>query len=205
MRPYIKYWFECSIPTKAALNDLKLFKQLVEYDEIDKPLAEAVLQVLSRRLWYLSETLIGLAFFNDCIPLEEKRLMVSALENPGYDENPKKTIISKDRVNQLYLYDLVTENTKHFFNAICESSTQEFLEMDPEKWNENNNYLSAKIKVNKIFILNDVAERAIALVSSFNDKITKKEDEKQLLFQVIERYLEGFPINLTKCQIKGKL
>lgn len=205
MRIYIKYWFECSVPTKAAVNDLKLYKELIEYEEIDKPIADAVIQVLSRHLWYLSETLVGLAFFNDYVSLAEKRLMVAALENPGYDENPKKAIISKERVNQLRLCDFVTENTKYFFNAVCESSSQEFLEMDPESWNKNNNYLSAKEKVEKMLIVNDVAERAIALASSFNDKITKKEDEKQLLFQVIERYREEFPNKLTKSQMKEKL
>lgn len=206
MRLYIKYWFKCSIPTKAASNDLQLFKDLMEYETINKTLVEAVLNVLSRHLWYLSETLIGLSFFNESISLEEKKLMISAMEKPGYDENPKKALISKNIANQLQLCDFVTENTKYFFSAICGNlNLSSFLTTEPENWKENRNYLSAKIKVDKMQIVNDVAERAIAMVSSFNDKLTKNEEEKQLIFQVVERFREEFPNRITKSQMIEKL
>lgn len=209
MRLYIKYWFECTIPTKAAINDLQLYKDLIEYEAIDKILAEAILQVFSRHLWYLSESLVGLSFFNNNISLEEKRIMVSALKKPGYDENPKKAVINKQRANQLDLSDFISENTLHFFNAVCDKSSdvsaQEFLEINPKDWHTNNSYLRVKLKVDEMLIVNDVAERAIAMVSTFNDKLTKNEDEKQLLFQVVEHYRNEFPNKMTKLQMMNKL
>jgi len=41
-----------------------------------------------RHLWYVSELLIGFRFFDDEVSVEDKRLMVSALDEDGGMEKP---------------------------------------------------------------------------------------------------------------------
>lgn len=135
--------------------------------------------------------------------------MVAALNKPGYDENPKKAIISKQIAEEMNLSDFVTENTMFFFNAVCKNSSDmsphDFLHINVQQWNTNETYIRAKLKVDRMLIVNDVAERAIALVSNFNEKLTKNEGEKQLLFQVVEHYKKEFPNNMTNAQMIDKL
>ena len=42
-------------------------------------------------------------------------------------------------------------------------------------------------------VLNDSAERGIALASTFNSSITKQEEQKQYLYQVVEHHRKQFP------------
>ena len=49
-----------------------------------------------------------------------------------------------------------------------------FLQVDPSKWSENAEYVKAKDYVEKMNVVNDNAERAVALIQSFNTHLTKK-------------------------------
>src|SRR6218665_2733339 len=58
---FIKSWFLCCLPTAVPANDLNLLKLLVQ---VESPLAKGALKKLSDQLWYLSEELVALAFFD---------------------------------------------------------------------------------------------------------------------------------------------
>lgn len=49
------------------------------------------------------------------------------------------------------------------------------------EWYVNENYQKVISVFNQIKVLNDAAERRIKLISDFNKKITKDEDQKQFL------------------------
>ena len=71
------------------MNDLILLRELSTYS--DQDVAKAATTAFGRHLWYLSELLVGLSFFDDRVTVEEKRLMVTALwENDGSEDPPKR-------------------------------------------------------------------------------------------------------------------
>jgi len=49
-------------------------------------------------------------------------------------------------------------------------------------------------------VVNDTAERGVALMQSYNSILTKNEDHKQYLLQVMEQHRQKFP-NATKATI----
>ena len=73
---YIKSGFLCHLPTAALANDLNLLKLLVQ---VESPSAKGALKKLSGQLWYLSEELVALAFFDKDVDASEKRVMVEGL------------------------------------------------------------------------------------------------------------------------------
>ena len=61
---YLKAWIEALLAAAAPSNDLKLFKSIQEYASINHALSKAVLSKFCSHLWYLSEELVALAFFD---------------------------------------------------------------------------------------------------------------------------------------------
>lgn len=204
---YIKYWFECNVPTLAAKNDLQLIKNLLEFkSEVNSAIAEDVIKTMSRHMWYLSETLIGMAFFDRTINFDIKKLMVLGLQNQGHVENPRRININLSLVPTQNLNDFVTKNTIIFFDTLFANSvskiSKDFLSIDPEQWYSNDNYLKAEEIVKNLLITNDVAERAVALAKDFNESFTRNEDEKQMVFQLVEKHRNEFPLPKKKIIIE---
>ncbi len=73
---YLEAWFTSRSATMAGFNDLKMAKEIVNYENVNKAISSVALKSFTRHLWYLSEPLIGLAFFDDRIDVNEKRKMV---------------------------------------------------------------------------------------------------------------------------------
>src|SRR6218665_3753061 len=77
---YIKSWFLCRLPTAAPTSDLNLLKLLVQ---VESPSAKGALKKVCGQLWYLSEELVALAFFDRDVNASEKRAMVEGLRRVG--------------------------------------------------------------------------------------------------------------------------
>lgn len=86
VRFYLKAWFQCPLSVSAAMLDLKFVKDMIDFIDEDKKLATAIITKFSSHLWYLSEEVIGMAFFDKNISLVEKRKMVANLQI-GEDES----------------------------------------------------------------------------------------------------------------------
>ncbi|KAK9892722.1 hypothetical protein WA026_021913 [Henosepilachna vigintioctopunctata] len=70
---YIKYWFQASTSQSAPRNDLQLLKDLKAFESVNKNLATIALKKILNHLWYLSEELVSLAFFDDELSVQEKK------------------------------------------------------------------------------------------------------------------------------------
>ena len=66
---------------KVPLNDLRLLQALKSYP--DKAIAKAVTATFERHLWFLSEHLAGMAFFDQRVPVEVRQKMVTRLQEPN--------------------------------------------------------------------------------------------------------------------------
>lgn len=194
---YLRHWFECILPTHAPLNDLELLKTLTEYRNINSKISAELLLVMSRHLWYLSEESIGLAFFDRRVGFDEKRQMVAALKKLSSTgtKNMKRLQIDLKKINikEKQLHDFINANTKEFFNILFTNSSTNFLDQDPEKWYSDAEYLHAEKIVKNLQIVNDIAERGIAMVTKYNDILTHDEMELQNIIQIVENHRENLP------------
>ena len=53
-----------------------------------------------------------------------------------------------------------------------------------------------------MIVVNDNAERGVALIKSFNTHLTKNEEQLQYILQIVEKHREIFP-NITKSIMKN--
>lgn len=64
---------------------------------------------------------------------------------------------------------------------------------DPSEWSADEQYVSAKKKLETLKVVNDHAERGIKLVEDFNRKITQDEEQFQYLLTVVGENRKKFP------------
>jgi len=179
VKVYIKYWFTSSNAASAPTNDLKAYE--------NKTIAKITLDCFSRNLWNMSPTLIGLSFFDNNVSYKNKLSMISALSNVGSDEGKAKKL--KVRAVELAVkksLDLVTNQTILLFETL--NIKKNFLRTDPSAWETNKEFLSRKKTVESLKVVNDIAERGVSLISSFNSVLTNQEEQKQFLLQVVEKH-----------------
>ena len=72
--------------------------------------------------------------------------------------------------------------------------------IDPEGWNDIPLFQYTAHVVKSLKVVNDSAERSIALMSAFNESITRKESEMQKLIQIVEDNRKRIP-NSSKCTL----
>ena len=68
-----------------------------------------------------------------------------------------------------------------------------FTDTDPKEWKSRPDYQAAVSYVQSLNVTNDFAERGVALMQDFNSALTKDEDQKQYLLQVVEKHRKKFP------------
>ena len=157
----------------------------------DATISSLALKKLQGHLWYLSEELVALAFFDDQVSVDTKRKMLRSLTNVGI-ENPLKRITIDDALIQAkQIEDFVSSNTRRFFEMADVSS--DFLNTDPENWEDNESYISAKRTARSLRVVNDIAERGVALMDEYNKLHTNDEEQKQFLLLTVKQYRQRYP------------
>lgn len=120
--------------------------------------------------------------------LESEYSMITPLDE---DRNPillniNRPTLSEDIIIQdLDLNHFVSKRSLTFFETM-ELDTS-FLNMHPRFWDNDRKYLEQKEKIMNIQVVNDCAERSIALYQDYRNRITKDEDQVQYLLQVVEK------------------
>lgn len=89
---YLKYWYMCPSSTSAPKYDLNL----IQIKWINERIADAALSSFKNHLWYISEILIALAFFDSKFDISTKEKMVKNLARPG----------SKFPLNRIKIHDM---------------------------------------------------------------------------------------------------
>lgn len=197
VRIYLENWFLCQIANKAPANDLKLLKNLEKYKEVDGEIGMAVQKKFLRHLWYINENNVALAFFDDDVSIEMKRKMILNLQQTGHPDKPQRITLPIDRIMTAELCDFVSVHTYFFFDTVLNERllgiNREFLTADPSTWDTNENYITAKEVVSNLKIVNDIAERGIALITRFNAILTHQEKQKQFILHAIEQHCNNMP------------
>jgi len=190
---YVKSWFLSRLPILAPTNDLMLLKLLTS---LKSKTAKAALRKLCGQLWYLSEELVALSFFK-----RELNAEVASLSREAPDNPPKRITVDAAQIQNKQLHDFVTKNTKKFFQIL--SITDSFLQTDPEAWEINPDYLMADETVQNLRVVDDTAERGVALMQEYNSLLTKDEEQMQFSLQVIQEHRKLYPDSNKSTIVQG--
>lgn len=186
---YLEPWFTATWAPAAPRTDLQLLTNILNYSAISKEVSECAFGAFKNHLWYLSEENVALALFDPQVNNEIKRQMVLRL-----NVEPKKkakqarfrhVLNAKADVKSLKalgLPDFVNSNTRQFLSIL--RVNDEFLNVDPLLWTNNPSYLEAEATVRALAVVNDVAERGVALVKDYNCTVTHDENEFQKVLLV---------------------
>src|ERR1700761_483139 len=68
---YTHFWHEAQLASNAPLNDALMLSLLNKYPH--RIITDAARSTLFHHLWYFSETLVGLAFFDSRVDFDVKR------------------------------------------------------------------------------------------------------------------------------------
>lgn len=203
VRFYVQFWFRATVAVEAPNQDLKFIRDIYNYKEVNEKISTAVLKKACKHLWYLADENIALALFDDNVSYLEKQQMAEQLLALHIDDEndisiKRLNLIEKDLPMFITkeLSDFITAKTVQFFDRF--KISRAFLTKDPSKWHDDEDFLNAKKKLNKLKVVNDTAERGVKLMQDYNKNLTTKESEFQNLLQVVKEYTSKFPFNTKK-------
>lgn len=139
---YVKYWYLCPSPIIAPRNDLQLIKDIIKYNDVNENVASAAFSSFKNHMWYISETLIALSFFDSEISHSIKEKMIKRLSEVGSPLPLNRIKIDFSNISEKNIDDFVTNSTLNFFKIL--KLQTDFLKINPRYWNENEQYLHAK-------------------------------------------------------------
>ena len=137
--------------------------------------------VLQRHTWYLTEDCISIALFNPDLEDEEKNKLAQKIgELPTTQLEIRKptlpTVSARTKIT-----DFVAQRSILLFSLL--KMDHKFLLQ--ENWKATDKYDAARKAISNLHPVNDPAERAISMATTFNGRITKDEDSYQPIQQVI--------------------
>lgn len=189
---YVKYWFTCTIAAHAPANDLEFLESLQKYRKVDREIADAAILKIAGHTWYLSDILVGLAFFDNRIDNQTKKKMVKALSNEGNGANDIQNgnITATSRVS---IVTLISNRTVKLFQILSGEENHPFLTMNPSQWSSDAQYNKMNEIVKDLAVVNDSAERAIGLMKKFNNTLIKSQKGQNELLQSVENFRKEIP------------
>lgn len=187
---YLKNWYTAENPISAPYNDLILLKELFSYQ--NKLISQNLSNVFLRHLWYLNEYLAPIALFDKNVSITEKMKMVYNIKNiKGAKTVSKRIVILPKDINTKEISDFITQNSLKIFNTLKLNTS--FLENHPSKWPKLKEYIINKNIISNLKIVNDVAERGVAMAQSYNKTMTTNEEQQQNILQIVEKHRKDFP------------
>ena len=194
VRLYVKAWFTASNAAAAPANDLQFLKDLVAYEAVNPKIGKVSADKFGSHLWYLSEELVGLSLFDDHISHQEKSAIIKAIQdNTANDDEdpPKKAVVDSKTIKDRQLHSFASTRSGDIFKSLNIATT--FLQEDPALWSSLESFQVAKKTVNALTVVNDHAERGVALVQDYSGLLTQDEQQLQFILQVVEEHRRRYP------------
>ncbi|ESN98417.1 hypothetical protein HELRODRAFT_176885 [Helobdella robusta] len=169
---YVPAWMLCPIPSDAPLKN---------------------------HLWYLGTEMVWLSLFSNKVANAEKQLIVEAMTAVDSDwsvRGVKYPATELEQVKSKPLHDLVPGTSRAALLSLG-MDVAILRETEPDSWNDLSLFQKVANVVKSLKVVNDTAERTVALMTNFNQSITKNETELQKLIQVVEDNRTRIP-DLTK-------
>ena len=164
---YIPDFLLSSSGRDAAFNDLQLYKALLKYQEVDRELADSALNTFNRHLWYLAPQTVLFALFSNRVSEDQKSRMASRLLTLDRKESPTLGVPKFPALTaETELCDLITEESRDFFDVV-NSDPLPWLTKRVCEWESYADYNKVKTFVSTVKVVNDCAERAVALATDY--------------------------------------
>lgn len=159
------------------------------YSSINREVSEAAVEKFENHLWYLGAELAVLSLFSNKITDSLKLKMIKKLQTTE-DKDCEWVIRATSLTNctnleRKTLADLIGVQSMHALKAL-NLKIDFMFQLHPKSWHNSKECHEAKEIVDQIKVVNDAAERAVALMTEYNNRLTKGENEKQLTIQVVE-------------------
>ena len=197
---YASFWFVAPVAASAPLHDLAMLKLAEDYSKVDNKISQIILSKMRLHLWYLSEDLAAVTLFSPDASNEEKEAIVNALQREPFPEDVRRLAPNNIvHFKGLSVAQFVTSRSLNLFQAL--GLSQQFLTSPVATWSDQPDYVAASKIVHALKVVNDCAERAVKLATDFNEVLTKNDDQRQLLYQVVEHHRKLVPTNATKQQL----
>lgn len=192
---YIKAWFTSTSAVLAPKQDLELMQKLILYKEQNLSVSQAAIAKLCDHLWYLNEDLAVFALFDKDVPVEIKRRMVESIKSQEVTIIIEKRRTENKKSLEIFLNknmsDFVSKQSLKLFDKF--DLPYDFLDEDVLLWPDSESYQENLEFFEKLKVVNDVAERGVALVEEYNRCLTKDEEQFQYLLQVVKEHRRKYP------------
>lgn len=195
VKTYLKSWFTAPSAILAPCNDLIFMQELIRYKNVNSSISKAACSKMVNHLWYLSEQLAIISLFDDNVPLSVKQKMIQALKKDGStDSKQKKFEIQQENFDSLLLSDMSDFiSTKSLNTFKIFDLPVDFLDKNVELWTQDDSYQENLAYFKRLSVVNDVAERGVALIEEYNKCLTKNEEQLQYLLQVVKNHRQKYP------------
>jgi hypothetical protein len=181
---YVKPWMTATLSSDAPVNDVSLvnlFKKIPSHLLKSYPLfktkGEAMNSKLEVHLWYLSEELVVLSLFSKKIDETQnnrcrKAMLINYTENLG----PVKGKLITPVISNLKSIEISNLFGKESWRLLrlCGIEGKSFLDKPASSWENCSDYKMLQNIVSNFVVVNDVAERAVLLAKTLQNKLTKK-------------------------------
>ena len=147
-------------------------------------MSAAALVALQRHTWYLTEDCISIALFNPDLEDEEKNKLAQILES--YQQHSWRS------ESQHYLQFLPALRSLILLENAPSSYSPSLRWTTNNSWKETDKYDAARKAISNLHPVNDSAERALSMATTFNGRITKDEDSYQNLLLVVEGHRKTY-------------
>ena len=101
-----------------------------------------------------------------------KHQMIQSLKRIGNEEPLKWVSINQQMITSSNLSDFVTSTFKVLFQKLYIKLPSGFLQKDPDTWHDDNDFLWASSVVRQLKVVNDHAERGVALIQKYCELMT---------------------------------
>ena len=204
---YVEHWFAAPLAAEAPYMDLKLYKEMLQFQKYDSAIATAVVQKFMLHTWYLNQEYTAFSLFSKNISDKEKSSIAKKLSKvtppkkyeSGYPM-PVQLPQNKKGLDRK-LSDSVMDGSLFLFDKL--GFAKDWLYMPVTTWETNENFCKMRTWVLNLRVTNDCAERGVKLISDYAKCLTKDSVDRQNLLQVVSSNRNQFPDANVKTFVKG--
>lgn len=168
---YTRYFLTARLPACAPRNDITLWKNMCNFRDYDRQIADAVKTSMKRHQWYLTEQIAVFCLFDDELPIEEKAEVAASLlavQQPNQYPTGKPIFPN----NRLYrgipsLARLIGDNSYLIFHLLGWNANLGWLALPPPEWATHPDYHEMAEVIKALSVVNDTAERCVKNVQDF--------------------------------------
>jgi len=182
---YAKAWLTSPFASQAPSYDLAFIKALEEVCSAKgnlphdfSKIVKSALNKMQDHTWYLSERLVGLAFFDTSVDYSTKEAMRLALLK--YKRKPYRKSQQMPQCSSFlnkHLKDFVGPDTYRLFDLL--HFNEELIKKPVSNWLASPDYQHIVTVVENLSVVNDCAERALGMATTLYGS-TRPQNEKQL-------------------------